>query len=361
MKKALVFVLIAIFLATTISAQPDKNITDVYYFYGDTCSHCLNINKSGIMNNISRLDRVHLEKYEVYNNQTSREKFAEMAGKINISKEALSVPFAIIQCEDKYLTLAGDRPIILDLENKIKNCKTEGISLSGNVTPVDSNARQLTIGSIIIAAIIDSINPCAFGVLLFLMATLFKLGSSKRALKYGLIYSFVVFAVYFLAGLGILQILRSLSAELYYIYLVAAILVFIGGLIELKDFFWYGRGISLRIPTETKPFLERLMHRGTLPAIILLGFIVAMVELPCTGGIYVAILSMMSINKTFGVGYLFLYNIIFILPLVILTFLIYYGTNIESIKTWVENNKKYMRLAAGIIMILLAIYIFRAI
>ncbi|MDD1744276.1 MAG: hypothetical protein LUQ20_00455, partial [Candidatus Methanoperedens sp.] len=101
--------------------------------------------------------------------------------------------------------------------------------------------------------------------------------------------------------------------------------------------------------------------KGTLPAVILLGFFVTLVELPCTGGIYLAILSIMHINKTFGIPYLLLYNFIFVLPLIIMVFIAYYGVKAEKIQTWVENNKKWMRLAAGIVMIGLALYLLNSV
>ena len=73
------------------------------------------------------------------------------------------------------------------LEKLVIDC--EGINIS---TVISDKDNQITLGSIIIAALIDSINPCAFGVLIFLMASLLKMGSSRRALRAGLIYSLVV-------------------------------------------------------------------------------------------------------------------------------------------------------------------------
>jgi cytochrome c biogenesis protein CcdA len=146
-----------------------------------------------------------------------------------------------------------------------------------------------------------------------------------------------------------------------YIIILAGILVLIGGLIEIKDFFWYGKGFSLRIPIGVKPLLERITQQGTLGGVILLGIIVALVELPCTGGIYLAILSLMHINKTFGVPYLFLYNLIFVLPLIAIVLIAYYGTKTEKITKWVECNKKVMRLLAGVVMVVLAVYLLNSV
>ncbi len=90
---------------------------------------------------------------------------------------------------------------------------------------------------------------------------------------------------------------------------------------------------------------------------ILLGILVSLFELPCTGGIYLAILTMMSISKSFAVSYLLLYNLIFVLPLIIISFIIYKGASPGKIEKWREHEKKWMKLVAGLIMIALGLYI----
>ena len=59
----------------------------------------------------------------------------------------------------------------------------------------------LTIPIIVGAALVDSINPCVFGVLIFLIAFMTKVFKSpKRMLIGGLIYTSVVYLTYFLIG-----------------------------------------------------------------------------------------------------------------------------------------------------------------
>ncbi len=348
MKKTLIIFLLILLIFPLINAadiQPAK--PNVYYFYSTGCAHCKNVADSGILENIT--DIANLQKFDTLISQENRNKFTYYNDLFNLPTSQRGVPFLIIEKQGNYSYLQGNIPIISTLRNSIINFQP--------METYNQNNEQITLGAIIISAVIDSINPCAFGVLLFLMVGLLSMGSSKRALKAGLVYTFVVFLVYFLVGLGIIHIFASITPIIHYVLIIAAILVFIGGLIEIKDFFWYGKGISLKIPSGIKPILERIIHKGTLPAIILLGALVALVELPCTGGIYLAILGLMSVS-TLGIGYLIFYNLIFVLPLIIITFLIYHGTKIQTIQQWTENNKRFMRLAAGIIMILLAIYLY---
>jgi len=367
---AILFLGIFLLSMSSLVLAQQNNQTKIYFFWGDGCPHCQNVLDSGVLEEISNLENVEVYKLEVYLNQSNRDKYSEFANKLGISIYEQNVPLLVIECDEKISYLIGDKPIISNLRDKeylsnIVNCNFSSIYSgdidSAGVSPLNPNSQTLTLGAIIIAALIDSINPCAFGVLIFLLATMFSTASRKRALKYGLIYVFIIFLVYFLAGLGIMKIITEFSGIMNYVIIFTGILVFIGGLIEIKDFFWYGKGASLRIPVSLKPTLEKITQKGTLWAVILLGAIVALVELPCTGGIYLAILSLMHVNKTFGIPYLLLYNFIFILPLLVMVLIAYYGTKTEKITNWVEGNKKWMRLGAGIIMIGLAVYLLNSV
>jgi len=359
--KILAFIFLIFFLSLigNISAV-DENKKNVYFFWGIGCPHCENVIDSGVLEEVSAIEDVKVYSLEVYVNQSNRDKYMEFTDKLGISQNKRGIPFLVIECGKNYSYLSGDVSIIKNLKNNIINCNLNNQTDFGGISSDNPNADKITLGGIVIAALIDSINPCAFGVLIFLLATIFSTASSKRALKYGLTYIFIIFLVYFSAGLGIIKFLSEFSGIVNYFVVVAGILVFIGGIMEIKDFFWYGRGISLKIPVSVKPALKRMTQKGTLSAVIVLGVVVALVELPCTGGIYLAILSLMSINKTFGIPYLLLYNFIFVLPLIAIVLVTHYGTKTEKIQIIVENNKKWMRLAAGIVMIGLAFYLFNS-
>ncbi|MEM0465282.1 MAG: cytochrome c biogenesis CcdA family protein [Candidatus Pacearchaeota archaeon] len=363
-KIALFVIFLTLFFISinSIKAQDltEKNQKNIYFFWGKGCPHCENVINSGVLEEVSEIENVNVYSFEVYYNQSNRDLYNKFANELEINQYQRGIPFLVIECEKGYSYFIGDTPIINNLKNSITHCKPMK-EISSRVSSDNLNIHKITLGSIIIAALIDSINPCAFGVLIFLLATMLSTASSKRALKYGLIYVFIIFIVYFLAGLGIMKIISEFSEIMNYIIVIAGVLVFIGGLIEIKDFFFYGKGFSLKIPVSVKPILEKITKKGTLWAIILLGIVVALVELPCTGGIYLAILSLMHINKSFGIPYLLLYNIIFVFPLIIIVLIAYHGTKTEKITNWIDKNKKWMRLAAGLTMIILAIYLLNSV
>jgi len=212
-----------------------------------------------------------------------------------------------------------------------------------------------TIGTVTITALVDSINPCAIGVLILLASILVVYKSRKELLVYGLLYIFFVYITYLLAGLGILYFLSVIPIKISeYISVVVGSIIVIGGLIEIKDFFWYGQGISLSIPADKAKKIQEMTKKLTLPAVIILGIFVAGVELPCTGGPYLAILVFLSQNFNFTAFLLLVfYNIIFVMPLVVILLMIYFGMKIQVLKRWKQANRTYMRLGTGVILVLL--------
>ncbi|MBY6293976.1 hypothetical protein GLU60_01150 [Nanohaloarchaea archaeon H01] len=220
-----------------------------------------------------------------------------------------------------------------------------------------------TLGAVIITAAVDSINPCAIGVALLLVATLIKQDRKKDILKVGFIYIFFVFLTYLLAGIGILLALTSVPVQVAnYITAFVALIVVVGGLLEVKDFYWYGKGTSLMIPEEYAEKIAGKMENLTVPAAIVLGIFVAAVELPCTGGPYLAILTIIEQTIMQGatgipliaVGLMIVYNLIFVAPLIAIVLFSYFGSKkVQDMKKWKHMNKSRMRMAAGLLMIYL--------
>jgi cytochrome c biogenesis protein CcdA len=225
-----------------------------------------------------------------------------------------------------------------------------------------AGATLPTLGAVIVTAAVDSINPCAIGVALLLVATLIKQDRQKDILKVGFIYIAMVYLTYFVAGIGLLFFLTSIPVQVAnYITVIVSLIVIGGGLLEIKDFFWYGKGTSLMIPEEYAEKIADKMDNLTVPAAILLGVVVAAVELPCTGGPYLAILTVLEQTMVTGGGVpiaafalMALYNLIFVAPLIAIVVFAYLGSyEVQEMKNWKHMNKDKMRLAAGLLMVFL--------
>ncbi len=208
------------------------------------------------------------------------------------------------------------------------------------------------------AAIIDSINPCAFGVLIFLLAYLIKNFHSRRlVLIHGLTYISAVFLTYLIAGLLLLPVISQLGKMSMWAYVGIGIILIIFGLLEIKDFFFYGKGPSLGILPFASRRIEIIVRHitGKLSTSFFLGVFVALVELPCTGAVYLGVLALVSLAGLTANNFLLLviYNLLFILPLVVILLLIYRGGQTEKFEEWREKYRGYMRLAIGLLLIVL--------
>jgi len=216
-------------------------------------------------------------------------------------------------------------------------------------------SEELTFAIVLSAALIDSINPCAIGVILFLSSALLRVSSKKDLLlKLGSVYIATVYVVYTLSGLGLIWFQYKLISKGFaeIVGITVGALVIVLGLIEIKDFFWYGKGISLEITPKHKERITKMAERFSLLSIIAIGGFVAMVELPCTGGPYLAITALLA--KSFdnqAFLYLLIYNFIFILPLLIILLMIYFGASTLRLKEWRLGKRKWMNLGAGLLMI----------
>ena len=228
-------------------------------------------------------------------------------------------------------------------------------------------AEQLTIGILITAALLDSINPCVFGVLIFLMAYMTKVFKNKtKMLIAGLIYVAAVYITYFLIGMGIFTVTYTSGLAIPF-YWFAAIIAIIVGLLEIKDFFWYGKGFTLQMfsggAERIKKYLKTMKKMETKHPILslaiaaLLGVFVVFVELPCTGAPYLAVIGLLTSGQyAAAVPLLLLYNLIFVLPLFVLIALVYVGKTSKSLEKWRKEHRGLMRLGVGLFLLALGMY-----
>ncbi len=143
----------------------------------------------------------------------------------------------------------GDTPIIRNIEAKIEEfreypCPSLQVgSVSGEIgssSPAEK-LESLSLLTVVGAAFVDSINPCAIAVLLILMGALLASGDRKRALKAGLGFTASIYIVYFLFGLGLFSAIQ-ISGLSFWFYKFISFLAILIGLFNIKDYFSYGAG-----------------------------------------------------------------------------------------------------------------------
>ena len=211
-----------------------------------------------------------------------------------------------------------------------------------------------TIGLVFTSAAIDSINPCAIGVLILMVSVILgQGGGTRKLLLNGFAYIFAIFTTYLLAGLGLVYAFTTIPIVVAeYLSLAVGSLVILAAVLEIKDYFWYGKGFSLQIPTYfANKIHEYSTTKTTTWGVMALGAFVAAVELPCTGAPYLAIITILRIDFNMAAFFLMvLYNLIFVAPLIVILIMVAGGAKISVVSKWKEESKGTMRLFMGLLL-----------
>ena len=216
---------------------------------------------------------------------------------------------------------------------------------------------KITLPTVIVAAAVDGINPCAFTVLLlFITAMLATMQAGEqslyairtRMLSLGGIYIAAVFLTYLGLGVGMLKALDFFTRQ----HLPArfgALAAILFGLWMLKDFFLPDLGWRLQAPSQVGTMARQMAKKATIPALILGGFLIGLCTVPCSGAVYLGVLSLLALQPSalLGYGYLVLYNLIFVLPLVVILIAASARPTLNRLAHWNLHHKEWVRLALG--------------
>lgn len=211
-----------------------------------------------------------------------------------------------------------------------------------------------------VAALIDSINPCAFSILVLTIAFLMSIGKIRSSvLAMGSAYILGIFIVYLVIGLGLLQTLHIFDTPHFMAKIGASLLVVLG-LINITKEFVPAFPVKLGIPHAAHRKIAVLMEKASVPTAVVLGGLVGLCEFPCTGGPYLMVLGLLHDHATYftGVGYLIMYNLIFILPLVLILLIASDKTLLGKVQAWQQGERGVMRWGGGVAMVALGMVIF---
>lgn len=225
--------------------------------------------------------------------------------------------------------------------------------------------ETLTLGKITLLALADSVNPCAIAVLTMVLVSILITNpkNKNKVLLSGLLFSSAVFIGYFVYGTIIIQFFRLfaefLKTNTIYIYKCLGILAMIIGALNVKDFFIYRPGgLATEMPIFMRPKAKKIISGITSPTgAFIIGFLVTIFLLPCTIGPYIiasGLLSEIGFIKT--IPWLSYYNLIFIIPMIIITLIIYFGfAKVEDVSGWKEKNIRKLHLTAGILLFIVGL------
>lgn len=216
-------------------------------------------------------------------------------------------------------------------------------------------------------ALADSVNPCEIAILaMVLMAILIQNPNQKRKVLYGgAAFISAIFIGYLAYGLIIVQFFNIFAQFLRenssYIYNGLAIISMILGALQIKDFFHYKKGsFATEMPIFLRPKAKKLTEKITSPkGAFVLGFVLALFLLPCTMGPYIIASGLLAEKEAIGaLPWLLYYNLVFVLPMIIITLIIYFGfAKIDEITGWKDKHIRTLHLIAGILLFLVGLAI----
>ncbi len=247
---------------------------------------------------------------------------------------------------------------VMEEDKQIKQCEAnKKITECSQTKPKEQKWwEKSTFTIVLFTGLVAGIHPCTIAVLLFFIAFLFTIQRTRlNIFKVGASYIIGVFLAYLLIGLGIFKAI--VFTEPHLAAKVAALLVLVLGIINLKQYFLPNKWISLGIPHTSKQTITSLIEKASVPAALILGIFVGICSFGCTAGIYLSILGLLLTEKTTGFLYLVLYNIMFILPLIVILILASNKKSVQKMEKWNASEKKYIKLISGLIMIALGAYI----
>jgi thiol-disulfide isomerase/thioredoxin len=230
--------------------------------------------------------------------------------------------------------------------------------------------ESLGILTIVSAGLLDGINPCAFATLIFFISYLTFVGRKRtEILIVGLGYSGAVFVTYLMIGFGILSFVQRLSflplfSRVAFLLTIAFALVL--GALSLYDYVQLKRGRPSEMKLQLPDFLKKRVHRTIREqsrspryflAAVTAGFIVSLVEFTCTGQVYLpTILFVTNIPslKASAISYLLLYNFMFIVPLLIIFGIVYWGVTSEQLAFFLQKRASSIKLYTSLLFFALA-------
>ncbi|MBI2612384.1 hypothetical protein HYW59_01040 [Candidatus Kaiserbacteria bacterium] len=210
-----------------------------------------------------------------------------------------------------------------------------------------------------VSAVLDSVHPCSFSILLITIAFLFGMQMTRgRTLAIGSIYIAGIFVAYLGIGLGIFHVLHIFAVP-HFMGKLGATLLILFGILNLINWLVPSFPLKLSIPAGAHRKMAELMNTVSVPAAFVLGLLVGLCQFPCMGGPYLMVIGLLHDSGSYvvGIGYLVLYNVILILPLAAVLYLAANKEVVDNMQNWRKTNISAVRLWSGIAMVLLGIIV----
>ena len=357
-----------------VTVVQEAHRLQVILFYSPGCPGCVQVEKAlaksrtrfGNKIVVYKIDIDRIENYETLMKYEEHYRSGENATlKVFVGKRYLAGPGQIVKNLDHAISdeLKAERKTYLVGES---NRKRQNKALAS----VADRFRSFKVLPVALAGLVDGINPCAFTSIVFLFSMLMHLKKSRRQiLTVGLCFAIGVFITYLGLGLGALKAIRLFvvsSGTTKIITYISAAFAFVLGILSLRDYLRYrktgrARDMKLSLPKPVKRKIHdvvrsRLKTCNLVAGGFIIGVLISLLESICTGQVYLPTIVFVLKEpglRTHALGYLTLYNVMFILPLIVVIVLVGFGLSSQRLVQYAERNLGLMKISLAIIFIVL--------
>jgi len=352
---------------------PDKPLVYMAYFYDSSCRAC---DRAAYDLNLlhGKYPNLYIRSFDVKKQAELSEALAESHG---VPAEKRLVAPAVFVGQDYLVTPDINVDTLTALVDKYSASGSkppwEAVSTGQAQQSIIERFRSFGALTVLMAGLIDGVNPCAFAGLIFFVSYLaVTKRKGREILLVGAAFTLGVFASYLLVGLGILGFVRQLSFIQTFariIYLATMVLCLVLSALSLYDYVQVRRGrkedIALRLPKPLQERLHRVIREQSRVsnfalAAVVTGFLVALIEFACTGQVYlptIIFVTGVSDLRAHAVAYLVMYNLAFITPLMVIFLLTFFGTTWRALNRFLESNMASLKLVTAILFAVLAIWL----
>jgi thiol-disulfide isomerase/thioredoxin len=343
----------------------------ITHFWGDGCPHCAT-QRVFLDELVERHPQVVIDAYEVWYDAGNHARFEAMAIAHGIEPSAVPATFLAGRTWIGFSAAVGreiEATVLAELSRRGLGPSpgpeaTEETEASVDlpfVGPVSLAGQSLVVATVLVA-FVDGFNPCSLWVLSVLLAMMLHARSRARLLAVGLTFLLVTAAIYGLFIVGLFSALAWIGF-LSWAQLVTALVVLVFATVAIKDYFWFGRGISFTIPEHRKPAIFRdsrnLMQAqrpllGIVAGTVVLAAGVALIELPCTAGLPILWTGIVTEQGVAGGQFVLLLGLYLLVYL--LDELLVFGAVLATLRMArvEERHGRILKLVSGIVMLTLA-------
>jgi cytochrome c biogenesis protein CcdA/glutaredoxin len=342
------------------------------YFYQTGCDSCSRV-EADLSYLRSRYPQLIVEKFNVYDHPGLGLWLAERAGKADFHTPAVFIGNQAWIGEAEITPEAVEAALQCYQQEGAPKVWDAYDPEEGSSTIVE-RFRSMSWLTVVFAGLVDGLNPCAFATLIFFISYLTLSGRKGREIiLVGLSFTLGVFIAYLVIGLGLYKVLDLMGDLLNtlarWVYIITAALCFGLGIFSIVDYFKARKGnledMSLKLPDPLRKRINSVIRKGRSArsyyiGAFVTGLLISILELACTGQVYlptIVFVSSMPELKLRAVFYLVLYNLLFILPLVVVFILAYYGTTSKELTNFLQKHAAAVKIGMAVLFFALAAWL----